>query len=300
MSVSFDFSIFYDKFFDIKILIFAVIVGIMTSLCASMLGVNLVLKRYSMIGDGLSHVGFLALAIAALLGVSGEDTIYITVPVVTLAAFLLMWLTESGKLKGDAATAILSVGTVAVGYVLFSIAESGSGDVCAGLFGASILTLQGSDIWLSISLCVMVVAAYIAFYNRIFAVTFDEVFAKASGINTKLFNMILSVMTALTVVVGMKLIGSIMISAIIVIPSVAAMRIFKNFKAVVISSALISVICFIVGFLFAVTFVINKENSAVTGTVMLPVGATIVCFNVIALFIASIVAKFKNKAKAVK
>ena len=298
MSVSFDFSVFTGQYFDVRILAYAAIVGIMTSLCASVLGVNLVLKRYSMIGDGLSHVGFLALALAALFGVTGDGTMYITVPVVTAAAFFLMWLTDSGKLKGDAATALVSVGTVAAGYVVFSIAESGSGDVCAGLFGASILTIQSSDIALCVVLSVAVMLLYILFYNRIFAVTFDETFAKSAGVNTKAFNTLLSVMTALTIVVGMKLIGAIMISAVIVIPAVAAMRLFNNFRAVVISSALISVICFITGFIFAVTFVIEKADSAVSGTIMLPVGATIVCFNVIALLIACAVGAVKRRKSA--
>lgn len=291
MSISFDFGIFTSPFFDTSVLIYAAIVGVLTSVCASVLGVSLVLKRYSMIGDGLSHVGFLALAIAALLGITGDAVMYITVPVVTLAAFLLMWLSESGKLKGDAATALVSVGTVAAGYIIFSIARTGSGDVCAGLFGSSILTLKNTDLVLSIAFSVAILGLYTVFHKKIFAVTFDESFAKASGVNVRGCNLLLSVMTAATVVVGMKLIGSIMISAVIVIPAVASMRLSDKFKNVVVLSAVISAVCFILGFLFAVTFVITLDGDAVTETVMLPVGATIVVFNVIALLIACTVKK---------
>ncbi len=295
MSIYFDFSVFSGQYFDATVLIYAIVVGVLTSLCSSVLGVNLVLKRYSMIGDGLSHVGFLALAIAALLGVSTENNIYITIPVVMIAAFFLMWLTDSGKLKGDAATALVSVGTVAVGYIIFGLAEAGSSEVCTGLFGASVLTISAEDTVLGIILCAVVVVLYLVFYNRIFAVTFDNSFSKATGVNIKFNNMLLAGLTAITIVVGMKLIGSIMISAVIVIPAVTSMRLFKTFKATVISSAVISVLCFVLGFLFAVTFVISKPDSYMSGTVMLPVGATVVCFNIIALIIASIIKKSRTK-----
>ena len=295
MSVYFDFSVFSGKYFDTAVLFYAMAVGVLTCLCASAIGVNLVLKRYSMIGDGLSHVGFLALAISGLLGVASEDIIYVTIPVVTVAAFFLMWLSESGKLKGDAATALVSVGTVAAGYIIFGIAEAGSSEVCTGLFGASVLTMSAQDTWLCGVLCGLVILMYLLFFNRIFAVTFDGDFAKASGVGVRGCNMLLSAMVAATVVVGMKLIGSIMISAVIVIPAVTAMRLFKTFKAVVASSAVISVLCFVLGFLFAVTFVIQKPDSYMSGTVMLPVGATVVCFNIAALLAASIIRKVKQK-----
>lgn len=291
MSVSFDFELLVNPIFR-EMIIYALAVGALTCLCASLLGVNLVLKRYSMIGDGLSHVGFLALSIAVLFGVTGENTIYITFPVVIAAAFLLMWLSESGKLKGDAATALVSVGTVAAGYVIFGIAEAGSGDICAGLFGASILTLKSEDMTLSIVLALAVILVYILLYKKIFAVTFDETFARSAGVNAKAYNRILSLLTAVTVVVGMKLIGSIMISAVVVIPAVTAMRMFKNFKSAVIASAVVSTLSFVFGFIFAFTFVITKENG---GTVQLPVGATIVCFNVLALIAVSTIGAIKAK-----
>lgn len=294
MSFAFDFTVFTSVFFDVKIIIYALIVGVLTCLCASTLGVNLVLKRYSMIGDGLSHVGFLALSIAAFFGVSADKTIYITFPIVTIAAILLMWLSESGKLKGDSATALVSVGTVALGYVIFSLAKTGAGDICTGLFGASILTINVEDTLSCVALTIIVVLLFVLFYNKIFAISFDEVFARASGVNTKVFNILLSVFTAVTIVVGMKLIGSIMISAIIVIPAICAMRIFKNFKSVILCSAAISVICFILGFVFAVTFVIIDREGSI---IMLPVGATIVCFNIMALVVCSAVSRLKNKVK---
>ncbi len=296
MSIGFDFSVFSGEYFDASVLIYAIIVGVLTSFCSSALGVNLVLKRYSMIGDGLSHVGFLALALAALLGVAPENNIYITIPVVAVAAFFLMWLTDSGKLKGDAATALVSVGTVAVGYIIFGLAEAGSAEVCTGLFGASVLTVSREDTVFGAILCGIVIILYLIFFNRIFAVTFDHDFSKATGVNARMSNMLLAGLTAITIVVGMKLIGSIMISAVIVIPAVTSMRLFKTFKATVISSAVISVICFIFGFLFAVTFVIQKPDSYMSGTVMLPVGATVVCFNVLALLVAGIIKKKRVKS----
>lgn len=288
--VGFDFSTFTSPFLA-NVLLYALLVGVMTGVCASVLGVNLVLKRYSMIGDGLSHVGFLALAIAAVLGITGKNELYITVPVVVIAAFLLMWLSNSGKLKGDAATALVSVGTMAAGYIVFSIAGTGSGDVCAGLFGASILSITESDLIMCAVLTVTVVAVYILFYNRIFSVTFDESFAGSAGVNVKVFNLLISALTAVTVVVGMKLIGAVMISAVIVIPAVTSMRLFKTFRSVVIGSAMFSVLSFCIGFLFAVTFYIQKSGGQ---TIMLPVGATVVCFEIIVLLVVCV---YKKLAK---
>ncbi|MBO5746104.1 MAG: metal ABC transporter permease [Clostridia bacterium] len=298
MSIYFDFSVFSGEFFPVSVLIYALVVGVLTGICASLLGVNLVLKRYSMIGDGLSHVGFLALALAALLGIPTAQNIYITIPVVMAAAFFLMWLSDSGKLKGDAATALVSVGTVAVGYIIFALAEAGAAEVCSGLFGASILTMNAEDMWLCIILCGVVLLLYVLFFNRIFAVTFDEGFVKASGLNVKASNLLLSALTAVTVVVGMKLMGSIMISALIVIPAITSMRLFKTFRSVVLGSAVISVICFLLGFMFSVTFVVSRPDSYVSSTVMLPVGATVVCFNVLALSVAGIVGKIRARRSA--
>lgn len=295
MYFSFDFSVFSGQYLDTGVLLCAIVVGIMTSICGSALGVSLVLKRYSMIGDGLSHVGFLALAIAALFELEPSKNIYITIPVVICAALLLMQLSNGGRLKGDSATALVSVGTVALGYIIFNIAESGSGDVCSSLFGASVLTLRATDTVLGVLLCIVVILVYCLNYNKIFAVTFDEAFAKSTGIKTNRINLLISVLTALTVVVGMKLLGSIMISAIIVIPAITSMRIFNNFRAVVVSSVIFSSVCFILGFLFAVTFTIDKDNSISSGVIMLPVGATVVCFNLVSLIITTIMRKIKQK-----
>lgn len=294
MSVYFDFSVFSGRYFDASVLFFAAAIGVMTGLCSSVLGVNLVLKRHSMIGDGLSHVGFLALAIVSVCGISTDNNIYVTIPVVTAAALFLMWLSDSGRLKGDAATALVSVGTVAVGYIIFGLAGAGSAEVCTGLFGASVLTVDSRDAVVCTVICSIVILLYLMFFNRILAVTFDQNFAKAAGVGVGGCNMLLSALTAVTIVVGMKLIGSIMISAVIVIPAVAAMRLFKTFRAVVVSSAVISVICFILGFLFAVTFVIRRPDSYMSGTVMLPVGATVVCFDIIALLVALVISRAKQ------
>ena len=292
MSVYFDFSVFSGQYFSITVLIFAAVVGILTAVCAALLGVNLVLKRYSMIGDGLSHVGFFALALAAIMGVSNEKTVYVTVPVVIIAAFLLMRMSESQKLKGDSAIALVSTGAVALGYILFSIAKSGAGDICAGLFGASILTVGMDDLVLCVILSAIVLVSYILLFNKIFSVTFDEAFSSAAGVSVRAANLALAVLTAITVVAGMKLIGSIMISALIVIPAVTSMKLFKSFKAVIISAVLISLICFIMGFIFAVTFVIESGGSVI----MLPVGATIVMFNIMVLVAVILYKNIKSKA----
>lgn len=290
MKLSFNFSLITDPIF-METVIFALLVGVLTCLCASLLGVNLVLKRYSMIGDGLSHVGFLALGICALLGIPNDKNIFVTFPVCIAAAFFLMWLGRNGKLKGDAATAIVSTGTVAVGYIFFEFAEAGAGDVCSGLFGASVLTLSSRDMIESLVMALAVLTVYILLYKKIFAITFDEGFAKATGVNTGFYNTVLSILTAVTVVVGMKLIGAIMISAVVVIPAITAMRLFKNFKSVVIASSIISVGCFILGFVFAFSFVITTHNG---NAIQLPVGATIVCFNALALVTSSVIKRCKG------
>lgn len=289
MSVYFDFGIFSGEYLSLTVVFYSLIVGLITCICSSVLGVNLVLKRYSMIGDGLSHVGFLALAAAALFGITGSGVTFVTFPVVIAAAFLLMWLCDSGILKGDSATAIVSVGTVAAGYVIFGLADAGAGDICSGLFGSSVLTVGKDDVLMCTVLGAAVIVFYVVFYNKIFAVTFDESHARSTGVSTKAVNMLLAVLTAVTVVVGMKLIGSMMISAVIVIPAITAMKCCRGFKRTVIMSAVISAACFIAGFLFAVTFVIDLGSGVTVNTVMLPVGATVVCFNIAVLLVSSAV-----------
>ena len=273
------------------ILIKALIVGVLTATCASILGVPLVLKRYSMIGDGLSHMGFCALAIATAIGVR-EHQIYITMPLVVLAAIGLLLLSENGKIKGDAAIAMLSTGSVAAGYIIYSIANKGAGDVCTSLFGSSILALNDSDVTLSAILAVGVILAFILLYPKIFAVTFDTAFARSAGTPVTFFNILLAVLTAVTIVVGMKMIGAIMISALIVFPALAAMRVCKHFKLVIVTSCLISVFCFVFGLVFAtvVQFRFGHVSTA------LPIGPCVVCFNVLALLVCTLIRKLKEIA----
>jgi len=228
----------------------ALVVGVLVSVCAAVLGVSLVLRRYSMIGDGLSHVGFFALSVAAAFGLDATNSLEVSVPIVIAAAFLLMKLTESGVMKGDAATAVVSTGAVAVGVIVFTFAKgSMTADICNSLFGsASVVTLTDKDLWLSIGMTVLVIALYAVFYNLIFSVTFDDSFAKASGAPAGFCNLLISMLTAVVIVVGMKLIGSIMISALVVFPALTAMRFAGSFRRVIVTAGIVSAACFVVGF----------------------------------------------------
>ena len=221
----------------------AFIVGVLVSLCAALLGVSLVLKRYSMIGDGLSHVGFGALAIASAFGIA---PLWLAVPVVIVSAVFLLNLQQSSKVKGDAAIAIISSASLAIGVITVSLTTGMNTEVSSYMFG-SILSLSRSDTILSIILSLAVLILFILFYPRIFAVTFDETFAKATGTNTGFYNMLLAVLTAVTVVLGMRMMGALLISSLIIFPALSAMRICKSFKSVIITSAVISALCFIVG-----------------------------------------------------
>ena len=243
------FEIFSDPMIR-EVVLRALTVGGLVSLCAAVLGVSLVLRRYSMIGDGLSHVGFFALSVAAALGMSATNSLEISVPIVIFAAFLLMKLTESGMMKGDAATAVVSTGAVAVGVIIFTFAQgSMTADICSSLFGsASVVTLTDKDLVLSIVMSVLVIALYLIFYRLVFAVTFDEGFAKASGARVSFCNLLISMLTAVVIVVGMKLIGSIMISALVVFPALTAMRLAGSFRRVIAVAGTVSVICFVIGF----------------------------------------------------
>lgn len=245
----------------------ALLVGVLVALCASLLGVTLVLRRFSFIGDGLSHVAFGAMAVAAVTGLTND--MLLVMPVTILCAVLLLAAGANAKIKGDAAVAMISVGALAVGYLLMNLfPPSGkaniSGDVCSTLFGGtSILTLKPLEVWLSIALSIVVVLFFVLFYHKIFAVTFDESFAAATGANTRLYNLVIAVIIAVVIVLAMKLVGSLLISALIVFPALSAMRIFKSFRAVSVCAACISVLCAVAGILIA----------AVAGT---PVGSTIV------------------------
>lgn len=264
------------EMFSYNFLIRAIIVGVLISLSASLLGVVLVLKKYSMIGDGLSHVGFGALAVSTALSLS---PLKITIPVVVLVAFLLLRINESSKIKGDSIIALISASSMAIGILSISIKSGVNTDINNYLFG-SILTLSHSDVVLSVMLTFIVIVLFILFYNKIFIVTFDENFAKAIGINTNLYNMLIAILTAITVVLGMRLMGALLISSLIIFPSLTSMQVFKNFKSVMISAVLISIICFIIGMTLSYHF-------------SLPTGSTIVIVNLIVFLIFTIINKVK-------
>ncbi len=258
----------------------ALIVGVLVSVCSSLLGVTLVLKRYSMIGDGLSHVGFGALSVAMALGFS---PLYLSVPVVIAAAFLLLRLGNNGKIKGDAAIALISTGSLSVGIIATSLAKGGNVDVLGYMFG-SIFAMSDADLILSIGISIAVLLSYIFFYNKIFVVTFDEDFARASGIRVEVYKLLIALLTAVTIVVGMRIMGTMLISSLIIFPALTSMRIFGSFRAVIISSALVSVVCFVVGIVFSFAF-------------NLPAGASVVAANgfVFVLFYAiSLMKKVKS------
>lgn len=256
-------------YFEYPFVQYALIVGILISLCAALLGVTLVLKRFSFIGDGLSHVAFGAVSVAAILNLS--NNILLVAPITVLCAVLLLGTGQNAKIKGDAAVAMISVGSLAIGYLLmniFSTSSNLSGDVCTTLFGSiSILTLKTSDVFICIGMSLLVMAIFILFYNKIFAVTFDENFATATGVKAGQYNLLIAVVTALVIVLAMNLVGSLLISALVTFPALSAMRVFKSFKAVVISSVIISVVCAAIGILISI----------LAGT---PVGSTIVACHI--------------------
>ena len=229
-------------------LVRALVVGVLVSLCASLLGVSLVLKRYSMIGDGLSHVGFGALAIATAFNLAP-----LAVPVVVVAAFLLLRLSQSGKLKGDAAIALLSSSALAIGVMTVSVTSGMNTDVNNYMFG-SILSLSSADLRLSLILSAAVLALFVLCYPRIFAVTFDETFSRATGVHTQAYNMLLAVLTAVTIVLGMRMMGALLISSLIIFPALTAMRVFGTFRSVTICAAVVSVVNFLLGMVLSYVF----------------------------------------------
>ena len=266
-----------------KIVIIAAVVGVLVSLCASLLGVTLVLKRYSMIGDGLSHVGYGALAIATALNLSGDYTLEISLPIVVIAAFLLLRLSNRSRINTDSAIALVSVGAMAIGTIIFSLSGVSAGDACNSLFGsASLITINEKDMYISIVISVLVLAFYVLFYNRIFSVTFDEDFSKASGINVKFINSALALLTAVTIVLGMQLMGAILVSGLIIFPSLTAMRVCRSFKGTVITAALISVISFIIGFLLAC--ILNLQT-----------GPAVMAVNIVAFIIFSVIGNIAKR-----
>lgn len=264
---------------------YALIVGVLIALCSALLGVTLVLKRFSFIGDGLSHVAFGAMAIAAVLNLSNE--LLLVLPVTVVCAVLLLRTGKNTKIKGDAAIAMISVGALAIGYLimnLFSTSTNLTGDVCSTLFGSvSILTLTPAEVWLCVILSVAVMVIFVLFYNKIFAVTFDENFAKATGTKTDAYNLLIAVIIAVIIVLAMNLVGSLLISALIIFPALSAMRVFKSFKAVTICSAVLSVICALIGLIISIL----AET---------PVGSTIVAADIVAFAIFWIAGSIMNRA----
>lgn len=264
---------------------YALIVSILIALCSSLLGVTLVLKRFSFIGDGLSHVAFGAMAVAAILDLT--DNMVLVLPVTVLSAILLLWTGHNTKIKGDAAIAMISVGALAVGYLLlnkFSKSANVSGDVCSTLFGStSILTLKSAEVWLCVVLSVLVIGAFILFYNKIFAVTFDESFSKAVGTKTNIYNLIIAIIIAVIIVLAMNLVGSLLVSALIIFPALSSMRLFKSFLSVTVSSAVLSVVCALLGILISIGW----------GS---PVGSTIVAVDIVAFLICFTAGKITGRA----
>ena len=264
----------------------ALIVGVLVSLCTALLGVTLVLRRFSFIGDGLSHVAFGAMTVAAVVGLTND--MVLVLPVTVVCAVLLLSVGQNAKVKGDASVAMISVGALAVGYLLMNLfPPSGrsniSGDVCTTLFGGtSILTLRPEEVTISIVLSAVVVLFFIFFYHKIFAITFDESFAGATGARTKLYNLLLAVVIAVVVVLAMDLVGSLLISALVVFPALSAMRIFKSFRSVTVCAAVISVTCTIAGILSAAQF-----NT--------PVGSTIVVADIVVFAVFSLIGWITQK-----
>ncbi|MCI5697811.1 MAG: metal ABC transporter permease [Clostridiales bacterium] len=250
----------------------ALIVGILVSLCAALLGVSLVLKRFSMIGDGLAHVGFASLAVAYAFNAA---PLMVSIPVCLVAAFFVLRVTENSKIKGDAATALLMSGSLAIGVMVISLTQGMNTDVCNYMFG-SILAMSTSDVILSVVLSTIVVILFVFFYNKIFAITFDEDFSRATGIHTNWYNMLLAALTSVTVVLGMRMMGALLISSLVVMPAISAMRVCHRFLTVVITSAVISVLCFVVGIYISYTF-------------STPTGASIVITNLLVFGVCSLV-----------
>lgn len=263
---------------------YALITGVLIALCSSLFGATLVLKRFSFIGDGLSHVAFGAMAVSAVAGITND--MLIILPVTILSAVVLLSLGQNARIKGDAAVAMISVGSLAFGYMLlnmFSTSGNVSGDVCTSLFGStSILTLSKTDVVTCIVLSVIVVVLFAVFYNKIFAATFDESFAQATGIHAKLYNLLVAVIIAIIIVLAMNLVGSLLISALIIFPALSAMRVFKSFRSVIICSAVTSVVCAVAGILISV----------LAGT---PVGSTIVAADVAVFILFGILGLLRRK-----
>lgn len=259
----------------------AMLIGVLVSLCSALLGTSLVLKRYSMIGDGLSHVGFGALAVASALGLA---PLAVAVPVVVVAAVILLRISQTrSAIKGDAAVALISSGALAIGVLVISLTSGSNTNISNYMFG-SILTVSRADAVLSVVLCVAVIVCFTLLYPRIFAVTFDETFAQATGARAGAYNMLLAVLTAVTVVLGMRMMGALLISSLIIFPPLAAMRVFRSFRSVTVCSAVFSVVCFVLG--MTASYALET-----------PSGASVVCVNIIGFALFALIGRLKCIAK---
>ena len=272
------------RYFSYPFVRYAFIAGVLISLCAGLLGVVLVLKRYSMIGDGLSHVAFGAMAVAAVLGFAPMT---LALPVTVAVAVLLLLAGEKQLIKGDSAIAMLSAGSLAVGYLLLNLFPSSdtgslSGDVCASLFGStSMMTLQGSDVWLCVGLSAAVIAFFAIFYHKIFAVTFDEGFATSSGVRVRAYNFLIAAISGIVIVLAMKLVGALLISSLIIFPALSAMRLFRSFRSVILCSAVISVVGSLTGLLLALLL-------------STPTGASVAVVHIVIFAIFSVLGKLRR------
>ena len=269
---------FFRDLFSYGFITRALIAGSLIALCSALLGVSLVLKRYSMIGDGLSHVSFGALAIAAALNMA---PLAVSIPIVILAAFFLLRITENSKLNGDAAIAIFSSSALAIGIIITGLTTGMSADVCNYMFG-SILAMNDFDVYFSVALSIAVLILFVFFYNKIFAITFDSDFSRATGVRVNAYNMTLAILTAVTIVLGMRLMGALLISSLIIFPALSAMRVCKFFRGVVIISAVISAVCFTAGLILSYAF----ETA---------VGASVVIVNLIVFIIFSVFSKIRSR-----
>ncbi|MDR0375285.1 MAG: metal ABC transporter permease [Treponema sp.] len=263
-----DLFIIFSEMFSYTFLVRAFIVGALVSICSALLGVSLVLKRYSMIGDGLSHVGFGSLAIATAFNLA---PLTVSIPIVIAAAFLLLRLGEKTLIKGDAAIALVSTSSLALGVIIISQTTGMNTDVCNYLFG-SILAMNKNDVYLSVALSVMALVLFVLFYHKLFAITFDETFAQATGIRTGLYNMLIAFLTAITIVLGMRMMGAMLISALIIFPALTAMRLFKQFKSVSVCSVCVSICCFFIGIVLSYVYAT-------------PTGASVVLVNIFAFIL---------------
>ena len=267
-----------QEMFSYPFLVRAMIGGICISLCASLLGVSLVLKRYSMIGDGLSHVSFGALSIAVAFNWA---PLAVSIPVVAAAAVLLLRITGNGKIKSDAAIAMISAGSLAIGIIVTSLTTGMTTDVSSYMFG-SILAMSREDMYLSVVLSVIVLGMFVICYNKVFAVTFDESFAKATGVRVSAYNLLIAVLTAITIVLGMRMMGAMLISSLVIFPALTSMRVFKTFKGVILNSAILSVVCLILGVTISYVYAT-------------PAGASVVVVNMAMLAIYSVIGALKNR-----